>query len=94
MPTSTVGCRLAGRVILAGGRQMLSTRKPAQMPASRSAELGSALLYLLPYYGVCGLAILRAELRRRRHRARREFRHVSLRVERAPGRADNRPVTG
>ena len=71
---------------------MLSMRRLSLMPVSRSAEIGAALSYLLPYYGVCGLAMLRAALRRRRHRAGREFRHVSLRVERAAGGADRRPI--
>lgn len=73
---------------------MLSMRRLGLSPVSRGAEVGAALSCLLPYYGVCGLAVLRAALRRRRQRADREFRHVSLLIDRTAGRADQRPLAG
>ena len=71
---------------------MLSRHRPRSLPTSQGAELGTALIYLLPYYGFCVLAIVRAALRR--HGSGREFRHVSLRIARSAGRTDRRPLAG
>ena len=71
---------------------MLSSHRPRLLPTSQGAELGTAMIYLLPYYGFCVLAMVRAA--RRRYGSRREFRHVSLRIERGAGGADRRPLAG
>jgi hypothetical protein len=74
---------------------MLSIRRLDLAPARRGVEIGGALSTLLPFYSVCGLAMLRAAMRRRRHRLGRDgYQHVTLQVERPAGRPDRRPVAG
>ena len=73
---------------------MLSMRRLGLAPVARSAELGAALSYLMPYYGACGLAMLRAALRRRRQWRGLERRHASLRSDRTARLADQRSVAG
>jgi hypothetical protein len=63
------------------------------MPVARGTEIGAALFFLLPFYGVCTVAIVRASLRRR-HYAGGQLRQVSLRGGRTAVGPDHRPVAG
>ena len=63
------------------------------MPISHGAEIGAALIYLLPYYGFCDLAMVRAALRRRRYPAGSSGRSSLAAIARRSG-PDHRPLAG
>ena len=73
---------------------MLSMRRLGLAPVARGAEVGAALTYLMPYYGACGLAMVRAALRRYQHRSGPKSRQASLAIDRSDRAAGQRPVVG
>ena len=73
---------------------MLSMRRLGLAPVARSAELGAALSYLMPYYAACGLAMVWAALRRRRHRSGLKSRQANPPIDRIERQAGQRPVAG
>ena len=73
---------------------MLSMRRLGLAPVARGAEVGAALTYLMPYYGACGLAMVRAALRRHRYRSGPKSRQAGLPIDRSERGAGQRPVVG